>query len=267
MVALRLCGRYPIIMRPERYRSTVLADLFRTQTIATLPELKAALGTPSEVTVFRKLAELVYRASYSHRGRYYTLDELAEYDAHGLWCYRSVCFSQTGTLISTLEKLVSEAEAGYFVSELESLVRVEAKGALLKLVQQQRIAREKVTGRYLYGSIDPHRRRQQVVARRLLAAQPTLGQGLVHEEVLPDELKAAIILFYSMLDEQQRRLFAGLESLKLGHGGDQRIADLLDVQPATVARGRRQLLDRDVETERTRKEGAGRKSVEKKRPK
>ena len=29
------------------------------------------------VTVFRKLSELEYRTSYSHRGRYYTLDELA----------------------------------------------------------------------------------------------------------------------------------------------------------------------------------------------
>ncbi|MDT5026431.1 MAG: hypothetical protein QOE61_2857, partial [Micromonosporaceae bacterium] len=29
--------------------------------------------------------------------------------------------------------------------------------------------------------------------------------------MLPDELKAAIILFYSLLDERQRRLYAGLE--------------------------------------------------------
>jgi hypothetical protein len=39
-------------------------------------------------------------------------------------------------------------------------------------------------------------------------------------QVSPDELKAAILLFYSLLDEQQRRLFAGLESIKLGQGGD-----------------------------------------------
>jgi hypothetical protein len=32
------------------------------------------------------------------------------------------------------------------------------------------------------------------------------------------ELKAAILLFYGLLDEQQRGLFAGLESMRLGHG-------------------------------------------------
>ena len=86
-------------------------------------------------------------------------------------------------------------------------------------------------------------------------------------EVSPDEMKAAIILFYSLLDEQQRRLYAGLESLKLGRGGDRQLADFLDLDPHTVARGRQQLLAQDVAVDRARKAGAGRKLVDKKRPK
>jgi hypothetical protein len=79
-----------------------------------------------------------------------------------------------------------------------------------------------------------------------------------------DELRAAIVLFASLLDEQQRRLYAGLESLQLG--GDRQIAELLDLDPHTVAKGRRQLLARDVETDRVRAVGGGRKPVEKKHP-
>ena len=86
-------------------------------------------------------------------------------------------------------------------------------------------------------------------------------------EVAPEEVKAAILLFYSLLDEQQRRLYAGLESLKLGRGGDRQLADFLDLDPHTVARGRQQLLTQDVAVDRARKAGAGRKRVEKKRPK
>jgi len=44
-------------------------------------------------------------------------------------------------------------------------------------------------------------------------------------------MKAAIILFYSLLDEQQRRLYAGLESMKLGHGGDSVLAEVLGLDP------------------------------------
>jgi hypothetical protein len=75
--------------------------------------------------------------------------------------------------------------------------------------------------------------------RRAEPATLGLGTGV---RVLPDELKAAIVLFYSLLDERQRRLYAGLEAAKIGHGGDSQIASLLGLDPDTVARGRRELL-------------------------
>jgi len=87
-----------------------------------------------------------------------------------------------------------------------------------------------------------------------------------HAEI-SDELRAAIIFFWSSLDEQQRRLYAGLESLKLGRGGDHQIAEFLQLDPHTVAKGRRQLVAQDVEVDRVRKLGRGRKPVEKNPPK
>ena len=84
--------------------------------------------------------------------------------------------------------------------------------------------------------------------------------------MLPDELQAAIVLFCSLLDERQRRLYAGLEALKVGHGGDRRIADLLGLDPGTVARGRKQLLAGEIERQRVRRPGGGRPPLGKKRP-
>jgi len=264
MIALRPWRRYSIFMRPERYCAQELISLFKTRKMATLPELKDALGTQADITVFRKLAELEYRTSYSHRGRYYTLDRIPVYDSWGLWSFRSVWFSTHGTLLSTAATLVEETERGFFVPELESLLHVEVKGPLLKLVRQDRISREKFSGRYLYCSGNTATRRQQLRARRLWESEPRLGGPLVEADMMPDELKAAIVLFFSLLDEKQRRLYAGLESLKMGHGGDRGIADLLDLNVGTVARGRQELLVRDAELERVRREGGGRKRLEKK---
>ena len=81
---------------------------------------------------------------------------------------------------------------------------------------------------------------------------------------MPEELRAAILLFASLLDERQRRLFAGLEALKCGWGDDRRIAQLLGIDPSTVAAGRRQLVERDVELDPVRRAGGGRKPTEKK---
>ena len=58
-----------------------------------------------------------------------------------------------------------------------------------------------------------------------------------------------------------------MEALKLGRGGDRRIADLLGLDPHTVAKGRQELLRQEVLRERVRQAGGGRKPTEKKRPK
>ena len=78
------------------------------------------------------------------------------------------------------------------------------------------------------------------------------------------ELRAAIVLFFRQLDEKQRRLYAGLESFKLGRGGDIQIAQLLDLDVHTVARGRRDLFDGEIQPGRVRRPGGGRVPVEKK---
>ena len=90
-------------MRLEQYRAKDLIKLFRKNKIATMDELKEMLGTQADATIFRKLRELPYRTSYSHRGRYYTLDDMADYDEWGLWSYREVWFSLRGSLMATAD--------------------------------------------------------------------------------------------------------------------------------------------------------------------
>jgi DNA-binding transcriptional regulator YhcF (GntR family) len=253
-------------MRPLSFRSDELRSLLLRNKIATLDELKQALGTPVDVTVFRKLKLLDYLTSYSHRGRYYTLREIARFDDQGLWSQAKVWFSRFGTLLATAESFVNHSPRGYFADELAPVLHVEVQDALHQLAQQGRVARQIVSGRYLYTAKDQTTQRRQLLARRTVEFLPTVVDASVLE-VSPEEAKAAILLFYSLLDEQQRRLYAGLESLKLGRGGDRQLADFLDLDPHTVARGRQQLLSQDVEVDRARKAGGGRKRVEKKRPK
>ena len=232
-----------------------------------MPELKEALGTEVDVTVFRKLKQLAYRSSYSHRGAYYTLDETTRFDQAGLWSFQSVWFSRQGTLLDTAQAFVENSSTGHFVEELDHLLHVGTKEPLLRLWQQERVARQPVGGLYLYCSSKAAPRERQLLARRMLEANPSLAASSIAAEEVPDEMKAAIVLFFGMLDEKQRRLYAGLESLKLGYGGNQRIAAFLGMDPHTVAKGRRELVEQDFAVDRIRKAGGGRKPVEKKRRK
>jgi len=251
-------------MRPTVFSADLLRQFLRKNRIATLSQLKQLLGTASDITVFRKLKELSYRTSYSHRGSFYTLDEIASFDERGLWSFDSVWFSRQGTLVDTAEDCVTQSQAGYFSSELEDFLHVPVKEPLLQLVEQGRIARQTVSGLYLYSAANPRTRQQQLRARQALLDQAAAASAGIPPGNVSDELRAAIVLFASLLDEQQRRLYAGLESLQLG--SDRQIAELLGLDPHTVAKGRRQLLAQDVMAERVRVVGGGRKPAEKKRP-
>lgn len=252
-------------MALAKFRFEDLRSYLKRHKIATLPELKNALGTCGTMTVFRKLKAVGYRSSYSHRGKYYTLLEIPAYDAGGLWSYRSVWFSQHGNLVETVRKFVEEAEAGFTMEELQRLLHVDCKRVVLQLCRQGRLRRERSEGVYVYLAADREKRRSQGIVR----TERALSAGLEASrppQASSHEVKAAILLFASLLDEKQRRLYAGLESCKFGRGGDRKIADLLGVDEHTVARGRRELFRGEIEQERVRREGGGRKRVEKKRP-
>lgn len=253
-------------MRPSSFDAQALRQLIHQRQMATLPEMMEVLGTNVSVTVFRKLKPLDYLTSYSHRGRFYTLREVARFDDQGLWCCRAVWFSRYGTLLTTAETFVNRSPQGYLAEELVEGLHVKMHDALRQLVQQRRLGRQPVAGRYLYTSADAAVRRLQLLERHAAQTLP-LRVDVRALGISPDQLRAVIILFYSLLDEQQRRLYAGLESIKLGHGGDRQLAEFLDLDAHTVARGRQELLEQDVQFGGVRRAGAGRTPVKKKRRK
>ena len=126
-----------------------LSRLFRRKPVADLDALLAALETHSRMSVFRRLSAIGYYSSYSHTGRYYTLQNIPQFDREGLWQYNGIGFSRHGSLKSTVEHL-------------------------LELVRDRRIGRQPLAEKmgfqllpqFLYVSPDPDRGNAQLTLRR-----------------------------------------------------------------------------------------------------
>ena len=142
-----------------------LTSLFRRQGIADLKSLFTVLETQSRMSAFRRLSDIGYFSSYSHAGRYYTLRDIPQFDRDGLWQYQGVGFSRYGSLKSTVEHLVDDAEAGRTHSELYVRLQVRVHNTLLELVRGQRIGREPFGGQYLYVSAESARATAQLALR------------------------------------------------------------------------------------------------------
>lgn len=83
-------------------------------------------------------------------------------------------------------------------------------------------------------------------------------------DVYPPEVEERMRRFYHSLNEKERRLFAGLEALRIGHGGRNYIADVLGCSRNTVSKGACEMSDlpqKQVE-QFIRQPGGGRKSYE-----
>src|SRR5712692_11587834 len=78
------------------------------------------------------------------------------------------------------------------------------------------------------------------------------------------EIERLLCQYYQSLSEKDRRRFAALEAIKLGHGGTRYIAQVLGCDPQTVKDGMRELkrLPDDPAGGRVRKPGGGRKKTE-----
>lgn len=249
-------------MRPVRFTTNALVEVLQRRTIATLPELCAALGNCSPSTLFRKLKEIDYLASYSNRGKYYTLRACADFDAQGLWSHNGIYFSRDGTLKNTVKRLVETSPTGYRAVELDALLGVRTLNTLAKFVRDGQLSRARFEKQTIYCIKDSEDQRRQLLRRKVQQA----------EETIPDatqatgERTAALALFWSLLNEKQRRLFAGLTSLLWGYGGDQRAAKVFGLSRKTVRKGRIELSTEEVEPNRVRRSGGGRIPLKKKRP-
>lgn len=261
-------GANNLIMKTTKYHLQALKEFFDRHKIATLDQLRQAPGNPARCTVFRKLADLQYLSSYSHRGKYYTLKSIARFSEQGLWSFREVWFSRFGNLLQTCRAFVHHSDGGYTAAELKDILRVKTKHALTHLVREGRLGREPFGSVYVYLSAQKEVAARQIEARKALLQRSPVSWIVANPDLATDEARALLVLFCSMLNEKQRRWYAGLESLKLGHGGDAHIASILGMDPHTVARGRKELMDADLPlTDRIRAPGAGRPLQEKKRRK
>ena len=87
-------------------------------------------------------------------------------------------------------------------------------------------------------------------------ASPTATTAQLHQQI--NQLAA-------MLNEKDRRQFVGLLARQLGRGGVTIMAEVTGLNRNTIRRGQRELADSEF-SERVRRKGGGRLSVEKKPP-
>ena len=251
-------------MRKISYSVEPLINLFHKEKVLNLAQIKAALGSNVKMTAFRKLKLLTYKASYSHAGKYYTLDEIAHFSNYGIWEYHHIYFSKFGTLKNSIEQLVCSSEAGYTALELEQFLKVRVFKPLFQLYSTGRLYREQIADSYVYGSANNYELQKK---SRIEQLESSLKKNIVAPSLIFDnaEIKQGLHVLLSSLNEKQRRLYVGFEALKLGYGGDTIMSHITGMNIKTIGKGRKELQSKGITLDRVRNKGGGRRALKKNR--
>lgn len=151
----------------------------------------------SRATILRRLAEHGYYSSYNHSGTFLTIPEVAQFDSHGLWTWKTARFSKYGTLKQTVAYLTQSSPQGMTHEELAMLLAVRVHNVLLQLVREGTLRRERIGPTFVYLHAQRPSRSEQVKQRRAtLAARPT---------VRPTSQQTIAILLQLLQDPQATR--------------------------------------------------------------
>ena len=173
---------------------TRFTRIFKTYKVMDMPSLRKQFDNRSPRSLFRDLTCQGYYSSYTHSGKYYTLQSIPHFNAVGLWLYKGIGFSQYGTLKNTLIQLLDKSEIGKTHDELKKQLCVRVHNALFDLVQSRKISRSYIGSIYVYTSADEHTAKKQLEKRRSLSKKTiTLPPEFIQIEVFVEVIRSCRI--------------------------------------------------------------------------
>ncbi len=148
-------------MKTPLFQIQDFVNVFQKDKVLTHQQMLQAVGC-SSMTAWRLLHQHGYFTSYNDNARHYTIEGIPKFDEHGLWSCQGKRFSKWGALTDTIVALVENSAAGMTAQEVEQLLHVKnVKPTLTRLIQQQRVTRQRIDGRFIYFPLAKTRQQKQ----------------------------------------------------------------------------------------------------------
>ena len=135
-------------------------SMFRNRKVLSIKDLSGMIKK-SNRTIYRYLAQWKTYTSYNFNGKYYTLQDIPVFDENGLWVYNDIRFSMHGNLTSTIQYLIDNSSIGLTLNQLQEILGSSIYSVLPKMAVDKLIFREKLSGVYVYFSINQELRTRQ----------------------------------------------------------------------------------------------------------
>lgn len=142
-------------------KKSQMIHLFNLQKCLTLKYLSTSLNYSGR-SAQRLLKKIGYYTSFTHNGKWYTLESIPVFDNNGLWFYQGIGFSIYRNLNATIRCLIDDSSKGLTVVDLSTTLSTSCSPVLNRLYKTNKIDRVKINRGFVYLSIDHTIKSRQV---------------------------------------------------------------------------------------------------------
>lgn len=210
-----------------------LLTLFSEQSCWMIKPLAAEMKY-SIPSVRRFLTEVGYFSSFTHNGSWYTLHSIPRFDRDGLWFFRDIGFSRSGSLTSTLIYLAERSPVGMTAEKMGEKLRVRCHSVLVQLCRNGKLQRQKTGRSHVYFSVDPQVatvQRQAMAVRNLPTQLPAEISVLILVEFIQNPDSSFEDLAREISDKTRVAIDAGQIQWLFDQYGLKKTAPTRVVQP------------------------------------
>jgi hypothetical protein len=152
-------------MKPQEQIRT----LFDHQPCWTIDQLNQTLDY-STISIRRFLKQLGYVTSFTHNSKWYTLDSIPSFNNNGIWFCDDIGFSRYGNLKQSILHHIDKSPQGLSARQLADIFSITCHAILNHMYKSATIERVKETSDFIYISVDPNKKDQQLI--QLKSVQP-----------------------------------------------------------------------------------------------
>lgn len=140
-------------MDSKSHHLELIGQLFSQQNCWMIEDLSHRLGY-AVISIRRFLKQIGYSRSYSHNGKWYTLQVIPVFNKDGIWLYNDIGFSKHGNLTQTIIHLINKSASGSTARELANKLYYPCHSILTNMYKSKMIDRIKVCAEFSYLSVD-----------------------------------------------------------------------------------------------------------------
>jgi hypothetical protein len=201
-------------MASTEERRNVVENIIRSKKIQTFEQILKQVNC-SEVTLRRDIRWMKGITSYTHQGRFVTLEDIPEFDHNDIWFYNNIGFTKFKNSLELIVHLINHSKEGLTREQIQKILKIQIFQQIQTLLKRNKLYRSKIGNKYIYLPEELSRNKKQKLLSLNANNIEEYYDAIVSSSDLVALLKAVLVEKKIKIDAKNLKRFTKKYSLTI----------------------------------------------------